>query len=320
MDPNLITMAVLGAVALGLVLYSVLPRKEKGERDTVRRRLAGRRGADGDAAVREQARKDATDRMLKRAAPVLSRIVMPTSDQEQTNLRVKLANAGFRQPQAQTLFLASKSIVAVIGLLIGTGIGIAMKLSPSMIAGAAALGGGIGMMVPSLWLSVAIGGRQQKVRHGLPDSLDLLVVSVEAGLALDAALQRVGEEMATVHPEVSEELRIATMETQMGLPRSEALTNMARRTGLDEIRGLVSVITQAEKFGTSVARALRNQAESLRTKRRQKAEEAAQKTAVKLLIPLILFIFPAIFVVLGGPAVITTLQAMQENPSITVGS
>lgn len=319
MDSNLIMIGVLGAVALVLVIVSLMPRKKGDDREAVRRRLSGRRGTDDAAAIREQARASATNRMIRRATPMLSKIVMPTSDQEQTTLRLKLANAGLRQPQAQTLFLASKSIIAVFGIIVGAIIGVVMAWSPTMIAGAAAFGGGLGMMFPSMWLSSAVSSRQTKMRHGLPDSLDLLVVSVEAGLALDAALKRVGEEMAVVHPEISEELRIATMETQMGLPRAEALGNMARRTGLDEMRSLVSVIAQAEKFGTSVARALRNQAEALRVKRSQKAEEAAQKTAVKLLIPLILFIFPAIFVVLGGPAVINTMKALQDNPSIAGG-
>ena len=244
---------------------------------------------------------------------------MPTSDQEQTNLRIKLANAGFRQPHAQTLFLASKSIVAVGGIVLGIVAGVALQLSAPMIAGAAALGAGAGMMLPSIWLSIAIGGRKQKVRDGLPDTLDLMVVSVEAGLALDAAFKRVGDEMDTVHPELSEELRISTMETQMGLPRSEALMSMARRTDLAEVRSVVTVITQAEKFGTSIARALRNQAESLRTKRKQRAEEKAQKTAVKLMIPLIMFIFPAMFVVLGGPAGINIMRALKSNPQLAGG-
>lgn len=315
MDTNLISMIGMVVLAGGLVTYSLWPRKT-GEQDTVRRRLAGRRGADEMAEIREQARRSATERIVKRATPMLTKIIMPASDQEQTNLRAKLATAGMRQPYAQTIFLASKSIVAVVFLLLGGLVAWLMGTQLTMVVGAAAFGGGLGMMLPSMWLSAAARSRQQKIRNGLPDCLDLLVVSVEAGLGLDAALKRVGEEMEPVHTEVSEEMRIATMETQMGLPRSEALGNMARRTGLDEVRSLVSVIAQAEKFGTSVAQALRNQAESLRTKRRQKAEEAAQKTAVKLLVPLILFIFPAIFAVLGGPAVINTLRALKDNPTL----
>ena len=148
--------------------------------------------------------------------------------------------------------------------------------------------------------------RSQKIRYGLPDTLDLLVVSVESGLALDAALKRVGEEMALVHPDISQEMRIATMESQMGIPRSEALENMARRCGVDEMRSLVTVVLQAEKFGTSIARALRNQGDAIRTKRRQAAEERAQKTAVKLMLPLVIFIFPAMGVVLAGPAALSS--------------
>ncbi len=252
MDQNIIMLAVLGGLATVLIVYSVMPRK-RDNRDAVRRRLSGRRGDDSIDALREQARKSAADQLMQRATPMLSRIIMPTSDQEQTNLRVRLAMAGFRQPQAQTLFLASKSITAVICGAIGLLVAIFMHFDMTMLAGVVAFGAGTGLMLPSLWLTIAVSGRQNKVRHGLPDTLDLLVVSVEAGLALDAALKRVGDEMSPVHPELSEELRICTMESQMGLPRSEALENMAARTGVDELRTLVSVMTQAEKFGTSVA-------------------------------------------------------------------
>ena len=174
----------------------------------------------------------------------------------------------------------------------------------------------IGFLLPDLWLMMSISTRKEAIRHGLPDTLDLMVVSVESGLALDAAIQRVGEEMQTVHPELSEEMRIATAESQMGLPRSECLTRMANRTGVSEVQSLVSILLQAEKFGTSVARALRNQADAIRVKRRQKAEERAQKTAVKLMIPLVIFIFPAMGVVLGGPAMLKMIEALKDNPAL----
>lgn len=313
MDTNVITLAVLVVFAVALVVYSLLPRK-RDDRDVVKRRLWGRRGTDEEAEIRDKARESATNDLVRKATPMLSRIVMPSSDEGQTNLRIKLSNAGFRQAQAQTLFLASKSVLAIVGLIVGAVLGFAEGLQLAMIAGLAALCAGIGLMLPNMWLGIAAGSRKTKVREGLPDTLDLLVVSVEAGLALDAALKRVGEEMAPVHPELSEELRIATMETQMGLRRHEALENMSRRTGLDEMRSLVSVIVQAEKFGTSIAKALRNQADALRIKRRQRAEERAQKTAVKLMIPLVLFIFPAMGVVMVGPAAINVLRAFEENP------
>jgi tight adherence protein C len=318
MDSNLLLLAVLTVLAVGLIAWSLVPRRAQ-QRDAVKRRLIGRRGVDEEAALRKKAKETATGELVRKATPVLSRIVMPTSDEEQSHLRLKLASAGFRRPQAQMVFLASKSICGVIGLVLAIVGGLAANLQWTTLLGTAAGCAGLGIVLPEMWLSGARKSRQQRLRHGLPDTLDLLVVSVEAGLGLDAAFKRVGEEMASVHPELSEELRLATMETQMGLRRTEALENMARRTSLDEVRSLVSVVVQAEKFGTSVAKALRNQADALRVKRRQAAEEKAQKTAVKLMIPLVLFIFPAIAVVLGGPAVISALRAYSANPQLGGG-
>jgi tight adherence protein C len=318
MNANLLTLGFLVVLAVGLIVYSLRPRKRE-ERDVVKRRLWGRRGTNEEVQIRAQARESATGEFMRRAAPMLSKLVMPSSDQAENNMRLKLANAGFRRPHAQTLFLASKSVLAVIGLITGVAVGLATQMHFASLAGLAAFCAGTGLVLPDLWLNVATSGRKQKIRYGLPDTLDLLVVSVESGLALDAALKRVGDEMAPVHPELSEELRIATMETQMGLRRSEALENLAKRTALDEMRSLVSVIVQAEKFGTSIAKALRNQADSMRVKRRQAAEEKAQKTAVKLMLPLVLFIFPAIAVVVAGPAAISALRAWHSNPALGGG-
>jgi tight adherence protein C len=308
-------LGVLAVAAVGLIVYSVLP-KGKSEKDAVKRRLSGERGKDELSEIKERAREAATENFVKKASPVLSRIVMPTSDEDQTNLKAKLIAAGYRNPNAQTIFLGSKSVLGVIGLLAGVACAFSMNMQMVNAVGAVCFGGGLGFMFPNLWLSLATSSRKQKLREGLPDTLDLMVVSVESGLALDAAIKRVGEEMSVVHPELSEEMRISTMEQQMGIPRGEALENMSRRADLDELRSLVSVITQAEKFGTSVAKALRNQANVLRTKRQQAAEERAQKTAVKLLMPLILFIFPALGIVLGGPAALRMIEALGENPSL----
>jgi len=318
MNANLLTLGILVALALGLIIYSLLPRKQ-GERDIVKRRLWGRRRTDEEAQLQARARESATGELVRKATPVLSKLAMPGSDEAQSKMRLKLANAGFRRPQAQTLFLASKSALAVIGLVAGVAGGLAAQMQLTSLAGLATFCAGAGLILPDLWLSVATSSRKQKIRYGLPDTLDLLVVSVESGLALDAAFKRVGEEMAPVHPELSEELRIATMEAQMGLRRNEALENLARRTALDEMRSLVSVIVQAEKFGTSIAKALRNQADSMRIKRRQAAEEKAQKTAVKLMLPLVMFIFPAIAVVVAGPAAISAIRAWQSNPNFGGG-
>jgi len=175
---------------------------------------------------------------------------------------------------------------------------------------------GAGFLAPNLWLGSAISKRVDAVRQGLPDTLDMLVISVESGLGLDAAFQRVGDEMKHVHPVLAEELQLVTLESQMGIARSEALRNLTIRMGLDEVKSLVAIINQAERFGTSIARALRNQSDALRTKRRQAAEERAQKTTVKLMLPLILFIFPAMLVVLAGPAALRVLDTLTTTPGL----
>ncbi len=306
---DMMSIGILFALAAGLIIYSVMPRRGEA-RDALKRRLEGRRSVEETAEVRDQARRSATESIVKKATPMLSRLVMPVSAEEQTQLRMKLMQAGFRARQAQTMFLASKTAMAVVGLMVGVGVAMSQGWSGQWMVGSGVIGAALGFLSPGLWLSSAISSRKEKLRRGLPDILDLLVVSVESGLALDAGIKRVGDEMAMVHPDLSEEFRLATRETQMGIRRAEALENMSNRCGLDELRSLVSVIAQAERFGTSVAKALRSQSDSMRTKRRQKAEEKAQQTSVKLMIPLVLFIFPAMGVVLAGPAAIQMFEAL----------
>ena len=168
----------------------------------------------------------------------------------------------------------------------------------------------LGFFVPGVVLSFITKSRQQAIFLGLPDALDLMVVCVEAGLGLDQALRKVAEEMKASHRIVSDEFAIANFQLQMGKERKDVLTELGRRNGVDDLRALSSTIIQAEKFGSSVGRALRVQSDSMRTKRRQIAEEKAAKTAVQLLFPLVIFIFPGIFVVLVGPAAITIMQEM----------
>lgn len=305
---EIVTILVLMGLAAALIAYSVMPKRSD-ERDAMKRRLSGKRGVDEKAEVREQARAKAAERIVKKATPVLDRLILPVSSEERTQLRAKLIQAGYRHKSAQTIYLAAKTVMLVV--CAGGALAVAQLMNYDGVTslGAVCLGAGLGFVAPGIWLGSSTSSRQAKIRRGLPDILDLLVVSVESGLALDAALKRVGDEMIRVHPDISQEFRIATVEGQMGIPRAEALENMSQRVGLDELRSVVSVITQAERFGTSVAKALRSQSEALRTKRRQAAEEKAQKTAVKLMIPLVLFIFPAMGVVLAGPAAINLMEA-----------
>jgi tight adherence protein C len=293
------------AVALGMVVWSLLPKRNAEYAETVKRRTAGLNSNEDKASLERKAKLRASkNSVFDKAIPFLSKPAMPMNAEQQSTLRAKLASAGFRKESAAALFLAGKTAGGLICGAIGAILAVNGEKEWGMLIGQTVFGLGLGFMLPNLWLSLSVGRRTDSIRAGLPDSLDLMVVAVESGLGLDAAMQRVGEEMRNVHRDLSEEFQIATVETQMGVPRTEALTKMALRTNVPEMRALVAVIAQAEKLGTSIAKALRNQAESLRTKRRQKAEERAQKTAVKLLLPLILFIFPTIFVVLVGPAVI----------------
>lgn len=308
---DVITILILIAIAVGLVLYSIIPGRGE-SKEAVKRRLEGRKDTEDAGVIKEQARKNATERMVKKAQPMLSRLIMPMSEADMNQLRQKLGTAGYRQRQAQTIFLASKTALLVLFAIGGATFGASMGYDFKGVIAIILFAGGIGFIAPGIWLGSVAKGRQDKIRRGLPDMLDLMVVSVESGLALDAAIKRTGEEMGMVHPDIAEEFRIATRESQMGIPRSEALENMANRAGVDELRSLVSVVAQAERFGTSVAKALRNQGESMRSKRRLQAEERAQKTAVKLMIPLVLFIFPAMGIVLAGPAGIRLMEAFSR--------
>ena len=235
----------------------------------------------------------------------------PKSPKEMGTLRLRLVQAGFRRDEALTIFFGMRVTVALglFSLFAGGLIG-----RPNMLM---ALGGlGLGYILPGMLLARLAKRRAHRIRLSLADMLDLLVVSVEAGLGLDAALQRVGQELAFAYPELADELRLINLELRAGKPRAEALRNLADRTGVDDLSSLVTMLIQTDKFGTSVAQSLRVYSETLRTKRRQRAEEAAAKTGVKMVFPLVVCIFPAIWVITIGPAAIkfvTVLFPMVEK-------
>jgi len=310
---EMVLLGIMVMISIGMIIYALMPRKSEDDQEHLLRRMSGRRAHQESDTITRSSQVSTARQMLERVAPYAMKPVMPKSDEEMSNLREKLAQAGLRRETSVRYFLASKTLIGILLAVAALVVCWSKGYSPKQMIGYFTMAGGVGFMLPNIWLMLAVSQRQTKIRNGLPDSLDLLVVSVESGLALDASLQRVGDEMHNVHGELSEELRITSLETQMGVPRSEALENMARRCGLEEMQALVAVITQAEKFGTSVAKALRTQADTLRVKRRQKAEERAQKTTVKLMLPLILFIFPSIFVVLVGPAAMKILEAFKSG-------
>jgi tight adherence protein C len=235
----------------------------------------------------------------------------PKSPKEMGNLRLRLVQAGFRRDEALTIFFG---IRVVFALMLFLAFSTPIFIRPNLFV---ALGGlGIGYMLPGMLLGRIAKKRSHRIRLSLADMLDLLVVSVEAGLGLDAALTRVGQELAFAYPELADELRLINLELRAGKPRGEALRNLADRSGVDDMSSLVTMLIQTDKFGTSVAQALRVYSETLRTKRRQRAEEAAAKTGVKMVFPLVTCIFPAIWVVTIGPAAIkfvTVLFPLIEN-------
>lgn len=312
---NLYMLGGLIVISILLIVYAIWPKGDD-KSDAIKRRMRGKNPLDNISILRKQAKESVAKRVMDKVAPLAVRPVMMTNAENMSKLRTKLAAAGYRSDTVPTTFLASKTIVAIL-----VGLGAAAFVwtkSYSMVNafGIVMVGAGIGFLLPDLWLSSAISSRQENIRHSLPDTLDLMVISVESGLGLDAALQRVGDEMRHVHPILSEEFQIVTLESQMGIPRSEALGNLSTRTGVEEVRSLVAIVNQAERFGTSIAKALRNQSDALRTKRRQAAEERAQKTTVKLMAPLILFIFPAILVVLAGPAALKLMETLKNTPGL----
>jgi tight adherence protein C len=245
--------------------------------------------------------------LAERIAAPLNRLV-PASAAETKKLQKILMHGGFRGPNAPMIYRAIQltSLVLFPGVVALVFIVMAWPLASAIMWFLAAFI--LGFFVPRFILDQLIKGRKQRVRWGLADALDLMVVSIEAGLGLNAAMLRVSDELKDVHKDISEEFELANLEIKVGRDRDEALRNLAERTGVDDLRSLVAMLIQADRFGTSIARAVRVFSDSLRTKRRQRAEQAAQKAAVKLLFPLACFLFPVLFIAILGPAMLTLMD------------
>ncbi len=308
---DLIPVAVFASISLGvwglLSLFS-------GQGPTADRRLdevIGRAGTQG--------RRDRTQASLIRREAKLEKIIAqageslkPKDEKEKVQLRDRLTYAGFRADNAPMVYLGLKLFSLITGLAIAIPITIGQWGFTLNGITYASLGAAVGFYLPGMVLGNLVKRRQQSIFLSLPDALDLMVVSVEAGLGMDAAMRRVTTELADSCPEICEELGIVNFQMQMGRPRKDAMRDLGNRTGVDDVRALSAVIIQAEKFGASIGSALRVQSNSMRTKRRQLAEEKAAKTAVQIMIPLILFIFPGIFVVLVGPAGIQIANTLMK--------
>ena len=244
---------------------------------------------------------------VERVFEPLSRLI-PKSPKEVGATAQKLMRAGYRDKAAVTIFFGIKMASIIVALLI---LFLSVRSMPSenlVIALVTCVGGGY--ILPDFILSTRVSARQEKIQLALADALDLLVVCVEAGLGLDQAILKTSEELRVTHPDICDELNLVNLELRAGKPRREALKNLAERTGVEDINGLVSMLIQTDRFGTSIAQSLRVHSDALRTKRRQRAEEKAHKVSVKLVFPLVFLIFPSMFVIILGPGVIKIMKQL----------
>jgi tight adherence protein C len=234
--------------------------------------------------------------------------VLPRSPEEVSVVQKRLIRAGYRKDSYVNIFYGAKVLVPIILTVLATVTG-AYQLGPLFVY---AMTLGLGFLVPDFWLGNRISARQTEIRIGLPEALDLMVICIEAGLSLDQAILRTSDELSLSQPEISDELGLVNLEQRAGKARADAWKHMAERTDVDSIRALVALLVQVDQFGTSVSKALRTHADTLRTQRRQYVEEQAAKTTVKLVFPLVFFIFPSIFVVALGPAILTIIDAFDK--------
>ena len=302
---GLVFLAVFGAVILVMRVFAANP---------VQNRLDAVVGR--PASVPSDQPSQWLAQIIKLSGP-LAKLSLPEEGWEKSPLRARFMNAGFRQPSAPALYFAAKTAGAIVFPLITS-----FLISTSnaqygtntlllWLLGTAS----IGYYLPNLLLKNMVLKRQREVFESFPDALDLMTVCVEAGLAMDAALARVATEIGLKSAVLSEELQLVTLELRAGSSKEKALRNLALRTGVDDVDALVAMLIQSERFGTSIADSLRVQSDQLRTKRRQRAEEQAAKIALKLLFPLIFFIFPSLLVVLLGPAFIQIYRVLLPTMS-----
>ena len=256
-------------------------------------------------------------KLAERLAEPLNRLV-PPSAADAKKLQKKLMMAGYRSPHASSIYrmLQLVSMFALPGAVALVWVFLARPFSGALVPVLFAFAAGF--LLPQFTLNRLVASRQLKITWGLADALDLMVITMEAGLGLNAAMLKVCEELKDVHPDISKEFEIANLEIRVGRDRSEALRNLADRTGVEDLNSLVGMLIQADRFGTSIARAVRVYSDSLRTKRRQRAEQAAQKAAFKLLLPLGALLFPTMFIIILGPALLNISDMLSGGVSNSI--
>lgn len=306
---NAVILPIAVFVAIGVIAWFVLSYLFTPEGDRAEQRLTEL--SDPRARAGNSGKKnEAFQRALSKSAPALAKSLTPKTEKEMSKLRQSLVEAGFRSETAPVTYLALRAAVALAFLAIGGGGALFIYGFTPAAATRTFMVGAVGFYLPILVLSQISKRRKQQIFYGLPDALDLMVVCVEAGLGLDQAMRRVATEMKKSYRIIADEFGMCNLHLQMGRARNQVLSDLGARTGVDDLRALASILIQADKFGSSIATALRVQSDSMRVKRHQVAEEKAAKTAVKLIFPLVLFIFPGIFVVLVGPAGIQMAREM----------
>jgi tight adherence protein C len=293
-------VAVAGLVALGLMLG----RSRKARVEERLQELVGQ--------TRAAAGGDPVAGLTRTALPRIGAPLLPSSDTERTQLRSRLIHAGIYSPSTLPLFLGVKMILIAVPPVLAVGAILSgnVPLWRGLFFGAG--GSALGMLAPGMWLNMRKNARQTSFRRAIPDALDIIMVCLEGGLSLPGAFQRVVGMLRLAHPLLAQEMNIVQRHIQMGRSTGEALREFADRSDLEELRSLASVVLQSERFGASLVKSLRTHAETLRTKRLNHAEELAQKASVKVLFPMLLCIFPAVFIVLIGPAMIQIKEVFAQ--------
>lgn len=306
---NQLIVPVASFVAFGIFAYVILTmfldRKDRAEQRLDEMSDSHRKPNDRNAK-----KSEALSRVLQKASPALAKPLTPTNEKEMGKLRQDLIEAGFRTESAPLTYLAIRATCSLAFLFMGGGLSLILYGFTGTAAIRTFVVGAIGFYIPTLVLGQLVKRRKAQIFLGLPDALDLMVVCVEAGLGLDQAMRRVALEMKKSYRIIADEFGLCNLHLQMGRARNQVLSDLGARTGVDDLRALASILIQADKFGSSIANALRVQSDAMRVRRQQIAEEKAAKTAVKLIFPLVLFIFPGIFVVLVGPAGIQMAREM----------
>ena len=288
--------AFLFMTSLGVLLFG---------RKTALRKLSGMASSPVDAGLLRAVAQPGSriERLVKPFHKML-----PRNPEDVSTVEKRLVRAGYREKSYLNIFYSARVLVPMLLCILAT-VTQVYEFGPFFVYAVAA---GLGFLAPDYWLSNRIAARQMKLRLGLPEALDLIVICVEAGLTMDKATMRTSEEMRISQPAIADELHLVCLEQRAGCPRSDAWRHVGERTDVDTIRSLASILIQAERFGVSVARTLRTHAEMLRTQRRQEVEEQAAKTTVKLVFPLVLLIFPSVFVVTIGPSMMIMFEGFRE--------